>query len=173
VFFTRTTTNGIRNIKTELRQLKKTWSLVDDVPNGYDPRYFPLWKFLVKTISSTDEIEREVKVVIATTYALTAPDSPVVFEGIVHEQPDATQEEIFDLWELFAESLKVKDWGKYRDTLVDTSQINIKFGMKRKTSSKSAEDAASKRTNIGSCNDDDSSGSVRCDCELCSGRSFH
>jgi len=111
--------------------------------------------------------------VIATTCALAAPDSPVVFEGIIHEQPDATREETFDLWELFAESLEIKDWGKYRDTLVDTSRINIKFGMKRKTSSESAEDAASKRTTIGSRNDDDGSRSVRCDCELCSGRSFH
>ena len=98
---------------------------------------------------------------IATTCALAAPDSPVVFEGIIHEQPDATREETFDLWELFAESLEIKDWGKYRDTLVDTSRINIKFGMKRKTSSESAEDAASKRTTIGSCNDDDGSRSVR------------
>ena len=110
MFFTRTTTDGIRNIKTELRQLKKTWSLVDDAPKGYNPCYFPLWKFLVKTIGSTDEIERKVKVVIATTYASAAPDSPVVFKGIIHDQPDPTREEIFDLWELFAESLEVKDW---------------------------------------------------------------
>jgi len=45
--------------------------------------------------------------VIATTYTLGTPDSPVVFEGIIHEQPDATREEIFNLWELFAEHLDV------------------------------------------------------------------
>jgi len=84
----------------------------------------PATSLSAKTIGSTDEIEREVKVVIATTYALGTPDSPVVFEGIMHEQPDATREEIFNLWELFPESLGIKDWEKYRDTLVDISAIN-------------------------------------------------
>ena len=115
---------GMVNDMEELCKIEKTWVLVDDAQNAYDPHYYPLWEFLVKIVGDTDEIEGRVKVVIATTYDLDTPTSPVIFKGITHEQPDATQEEIMDLWNLFSERLDCEEWVKYRDTLVDISRID-------------------------------------------------
>ena len=88
----------------------------------------PATSLSAKRIGSTDEIEREVKVVIATTYALGTPDSPVVFEGITHEQPDATREEIFNLWELFAERLGIKGWEKYKTCFPNRAHESYDWG---------------------------------------------
>lgn len=118
------TRSGMVNNMGELCKMEKIWVLVDDTQNACDPHCVPLWGFLVKTVGDTDEIERRVKVVTATTHDLDTPTSSVLFKGVPHEEPNATQEEIMDLWNLFSEPLDCKEWAKHRDTLVDISQIN-------------------------------------------------
>ena len=74
---------GIRTSIKALQQLRNTWLVVDDAQNIYASEYFPFWQFLVKTVAGAN-VDEQVFVVIAATYHLSTPDSPVQFKDLAH-----------------------------------------------------------------------------------------
>jgi hypothetical protein len=93
---------GISRRVQELRQLKNTWLLFDDAQNAYDQKYHPFWHFIVKSISGGG-VDDNVFVVVAATYDLSTPESPVNFRSLEHIDPNLTEDEVRDLFLMHAE----------------------------------------------------------------------
>jgi len=96
--------HGIVNNKKKLKKLKNTWLLLDDAQNTYGPAYSPFWQFIVKTISTFDGVD--LYVVIAATYDLSTPESPVDFGTIEHVNPNISEMEARELFQMHAEQWK-------------------------------------------------------------------
>jgi hypothetical protein len=115
---------GIYNDLEKLKALEiQTWLLLDDAQNCYHPDFEPFWKFVVKALSTAD-VERNVFVVIAATYNLSTPTSPVSFDGLKRIRPDVTEKEARRLFQMHAEAWGLTDWVVFQETLIDISKLS-------------------------------------------------
>ena len=114
---------GITNDFDALEQVRNTWLLLDDAQSVYDPKYFPLWEFLVKDIASAG-ISSNLKVIIAATYDLRTPGSPVVqFRDLPHVSAAATEEEARQLFHIYASAWGWDGWDRFQNNLVSLSKL--------------------------------------------------
>jgi hypothetical protein len=118
------TKNGISTDDlSELEQIKNTWLLLDDAQNAYDRKFDPFWQFVVKSIASA-EVDDNLFVVIAATYNLSTPKSPADFRGLARIDPNVTEKEARELFQMHAEVWGYKDWNTFRETLIDISKFS-------------------------------------------------
>jgi len=75
----------------------------------------------VKTASSSD-VADNLFVVIAATYDLSAPESPVAFRTIEHIKPDISEMEARELFQMHAEQWNFEGWGVFLDILLRVSK---------------------------------------------------
>ena len=105
---------GISEFEDDLERIENTWLLLDDAQNWYGEEYWPFWQFLIKHLP--DISVGRVFIIIATTYDLSTPVSPVHFGALPHVRETAICEtEVAELcglhfqlqhFELFVETLK-------------------------------------------------------------------
>lgn len=114
---------GIVDDEEKLQQLRNTWLLLDDAQNAYATRYAPLWQLVIKTISKAD-VDNNLFVVIAATYDLSTPESPVDFAAIAHINPKVSKPEARDLFLMHTEQWDFDGWGMYYDTLLRLSKFS-------------------------------------------------
>ena len=122
VLFEQLEGEGIGNNK-KLRELKNTWLLLDDAQNAYANEYAPFWQFVVKTISSAG-VDDNLFVVIAATYDLSTPESPVDFRSLQHIDPNITEHEARELFKMHTEVLNYQGWVNYLETLIKISKFS-------------------------------------------------
>ena len=113
---------GIRPDIKALQKLRNTWLLVDDAQNIYASEYFPFWQFLVKTIAGAN-VDEQVFVVIAATYNLSTPDSPVQFKDLAHNHTNISSHEARELFCMFAETWNYEDWDHYLENILSVSEL--------------------------------------------------
>ena len=113
---------GITHDFDALEQVRNTWLLLDDAQSVYEPKYFPLWEFLVKDIASAG-ISSNLKVIIAATYDLRTPGSPVQFRDLPHISAAATEEEARHLFHIYASAWGWDQWDQFQDNLVSLSEL--------------------------------------------------
>ena len=117
--------DGIVKNERKLRELcqnnSAVWLLLDDAQNAYAQKYARFWQFVVKGISSYD-IDN-LFVVIAATYDLSTPKSPVNFRAIEHIDPNISENEARELFKMHAEVWGYEDWKNYLETLVAISKF--------------------------------------------------
>ena len=100
---------GITDDEDELSKLPETWLLFDDAQNSYGEDCYGFWEDLLKGIKTIDE-EDNIVVIIAATYDLTTPDSPVVFSEYPHIVPNFTLEESEEAVGMYSVPLGVQSW---------------------------------------------------------------
>jgi len=113
---------GIRADIKALQKLRNTWLVVDDAQNVYASEYFPFWQFLVKTIAGAN-VDEQVFVVIAATYNLSTPDSPVQFKDLAHIHTDISSHEARELFCMFAETWNYDDWDHFLENILSISEL--------------------------------------------------
>jgi hypothetical protein len=96
---------------------------LDDAQNANDRKFDPFWQFVIKSIPSV-AVDENVFIVIAATYDLsTTPKSPADFHGLEHIDPNVTEEEARELFQMHAEVWGYQDWNAFRETLVDIGKF--------------------------------------------------
>jgi hypothetical protein len=114
---------GIVQQMARLGEVKNTWLLLDDAQNAYDRKFDPFWQFVVKAISSAG-VDDNLFVVIAATYDLSTPESPVHFRTLEHVDPNLSEDEARELFKMHAEVLGYQDWGRFLGTLIEISKFS-------------------------------------------------
>ncbi|CAB9521841.1 expressed unknown protein [Seminavis robusta] len=114
---------GITKKVKDLEKVKNTWILIDDAQNAFDEKFNPFWEFLVKHVASVDELKEELIVVIASTYDLNTPKSPVNFADLHHIEPNATEAEARELFNICAEDINCRHMSRFCETLIDISRL--------------------------------------------------
>ena len=114
-----------------LARYEEVWLLLDDAQNTYDEVYWPFWESLVKGLNVTfGKTARKIHCVIAATYDLNTPTTPVAFVSMSHIPERGTRMLISDdeADELFVEHTRGRDcvgWDRYRETLKYISKGHI------------------------------------------------
>ena len=115
---------GISNDVEVLRQHKNTWLLIDDAQNVYASKYAPFWHIVVKGIISAGVLGQNLFVVIATTYNLATPESPVNLSLLPQVTVDVEESEVKELFRMHTEHWNLNNWFEYRNSLLQISRIN-------------------------------------------------
>ncbi|KAL3903333.1 MAG: hypothetical protein SGILL_010485 [Bacillariaceae sp.] len=113
---------GISKQKSDLKRLRNTWLLIDDGQNIYDEQYAGFWQFIVKTISSAD-VTNNLFVIIAATYDLATPKSPVTFSNLTHVESLISLDEGKSLVAMFQKEWNIQDWRAFPETLLKLSRF--------------------------------------------------
>jgi len=112
-----------RKLKEFCQNSSAVWLLLDDAQNAYAEKYARFWQFVVKGISSYD-IDN-LFVVIAATYDLSTPDSPVDFRAIEHiNNVNISENEARELFTMHAEVWGYESWTNYLGTLIAISTLS-------------------------------------------------
>ena len=101
---------GIVDDKDDLENIKGTWLLLNDSQTAYgEISLLSGWEYLLKGIK-TSEARNKVFIVIAATYDLSTPNSPVVFAELPHTHPGFSPDEAVKVVSLFSGPLQVSSW---------------------------------------------------------------
>ena len=103
---------GISDDEDDLEDMEETWLLFDAAQNAYAERFHSFWEFLLKGIKISDA-QNKVFVVIAATYDLMTPNSPVQFSQYPHVKPYFSSDEATEAIRLFSRRLHVSDWDMF------------------------------------------------------------
>jgi hypothetical protein len=113
---------GVVDDERLLRELKPTWVLLDGAQNAYAQKNIPFWQFVVKGISSYDL--DNLFFVIAASYDLSTPNSPVDFGAMAHiNNLNVSEAEARELFIKHAQVFGYEEWTSYLDTLIALSKF--------------------------------------------------
>ena len=120
---------GISQDADKLAQLGDTLLLIDDAQNAYSTEFNGLWQFVVKHVGSAEK-RGKLFVVIATTYYMEVPGSPVAFRTLPHfpsagETLALSNEEADRLFNMHAVQRGYESWINYRDALKEPSNFHV------------------------------------------------
>lgn len=113
---------GFPTLPADMRKLKNTWLLLDDAQEMYSEEYHRFWATVVKGVT-TAGCEGEVFVVIAATYDLATPRSPVVFALLPHVDPNICETEAKQLIQMHLGHRGFGNWDKFSNTVLGLSVL--------------------------------------------------
>ena len=94
------------------------WILIDDAQKAYEEQFWGFWEALVKDLRSTlGAAAEKLRCVIAATYDLSTPESPVAFGSLEHVPERGTRITMTadEAEELFVERARDRDWATWAD----------------------------------------------------------
>jgi len=115
----------------KLCDLERVWVLIDDAQGAYAETYWSFWETLIKDLrASIGSTAEKIRCVIAATYDLSTPKSPVAFASLMHVPPRGTRISITDdeAEELFVARSQNRDWEtwiNFKATLMEISNGHI------------------------------------------------